>query len=57
MSGGDKYFYKIQDAINQTKVALICFGKHGLGKYQETEIPALHTRHVDDNLRLIPVLL
>ncbi|BAZ53380.1 group 1 glycosyl transferase [Nostoc sp. NIES-4103] len=57
LRGGDQYFYKIQDAINKTKVALICIGKHGLGDGQIVEIPALHDRHRKDKIRLIPVLL
>ena len=57
ISGGDGFMKRIQKVIVNVESALIFFGEHGEGKWQEIEIDVCYSRYVDKKLKVIPVLL
>lgn len=54
---GEKWMDALQRAITEVKSAAIFVGISGLGKWQSIELPTLVSRFVEQNIRVIPVLL
>ena len=57
ISGGVGFMERIQEVIVNVESALIFFGEHGEGKWQEKEINACYSRYVNKKLKVICVLL
>jgi TIR domain len=57
ISPGTKFQSALQSAISNTKSAAIFIGSHGTGKWQDEEIPAIHSRAVEEGIIVIPILL
>lgn len=62
LCGGSTIPKEIEEGIKYSKSATICFGKHGIGKWQDAEIQALmmnsnSVEHKEQDITLIPILL
>ena len=53
---GDVFLTKIQEAIIQSKTAVICIGSTGLGKWQDLEAQILINLFIQKGMKIIPVL-
>jgi hypothetical protein len=54
---GTQFQDEIQQAIGQIKVAAICIGQTGLGRWQKLELKSFISQCVTRNIPVIPVLL
>ncbi|WP_017298655.1 toll/interleukin-1 receptor domain-containing protein [Nodosilinea nodulosa] len=54
---GDRFLDKIQEAISQSKTAIVCIGSEGLGRWQEIETEMLISLCIQQGVKVIPVLL
>ncbi|PSR18232.1 hypothetical protein C8255_08525 [filamentous cyanobacterium CCP3] len=54
---GDVFLTKIQEAIIQSKTAVICIGSTGLGKWQDLEAQISINLFIQKGMKIIPVLL
>ena len=55
---GDEWIDEIQKGLNQSSIALICIGKHGISDgWQRKEITLALNRQVKKKINIVPVLL